>query len=126
MIWSNVIILIIFIIFVAYKIHDTVTEQNKVMEYITENYPNVKLTDAFDCKVTSKYKLPSHYRKSCHVTSITLATGKSYRLSVSTLPATKDVCFSDIVKTGVVLRKNAGSDTLTVVTDSKEFQFLLD
>jgi len=126
MIWSNVIILIIFIIFVAYKIHDTVTEHNKEAEYIAENYPDVQLTETFNCKVTSIYSGPSHYRKTCHIEDVTLATGKSYRLSVSTLPATKDVCFSDIVKTGVVLRKNAGSDTLTVVTDSKEFQFLLD
>lgn len=102
----------------------SVIKDNKLEEKLSKEYEELKMNVSINSFIQTSY-CPDHWRAKEIFQYIKLNDGKNYFIHTKRNLTSDDVYFGDIVQPGVKIKKNAGSDTLTVITNKGEFKYLV-
>lgn len=120
---ASLILTSIFFIIGGIHLYLSIIEENKLQEKLSKEYQPLKVEEYVDNSVITTY-YPDGWVGGGGIQFIKLDNGKSY-LIWTLKDLTSDVWFGNIVKPGVRLKKNAHSDTLTVITNNGEYKYLI-
>ncbi len=126
MIILNIIIIVIFLSIAIWKFYKSYSRTIEIREAI-DKYTELTLIDELNNEVKFVYSTsPDKLRGWQTIRFVELDDKRSFTIRTQSFKlAAKDVIFGNIVKKGVILKKNRNSDTLTVVDDGKEYKYLL-
>lgn len=123
-IFINIIIVFAIFSYGGYRLYQTVTNHNKEEDRLSREYCLLLLEDSVNSIVLSTY-YPKGWRGSQDIQNVKLESGENYTIKIRKNLTSKDIYFGKIVKKGVVLQKNAGSDILTVISGNKQYKYLI-
>lgn len=127
MIILNIIIIVIILSIAIWKFYKSYSQSIERREVIDHKYTELTLNDELNNGVKYMYSPSSEKLRGWQtIRFVELDDKRSFTIRTQSFKlAAKDVIFGNIVKKGVILKKNRNSDTLTVVDDGKEYKFLL-
>ncbi len=112
-----------FLTFAVWMFISTTNREDKLHKKLNIEYPTLLTKDFVNDKIESNY-YPYNWRGKKYHQYITFVSGEKKGIDIKTGITSKDIYFGDIVKKGVILKKNAGSDTIIVVTNNDTIKFL--
>jgi uncharacterized protein YxeA len=121
----SIIVVIVFVGFVILYFKHIDSEANSLYVQLGEKYPTCQVKDSVNDSVLKKY-YPKNWRGGGFFQYITFENGSKMRFAIATGITSKDIYFGNIVKKGVKIMKNTGSDTLRVVTNKNTYLFQID
>lgn len=121
----SIIIVVLFLIFVAWKYWSSNKKTTELIEKLKIEYPLLLINEDINCTIINIYHPPPNYRTSSYFMRITFSENKKYSINTKNCITSNDIHFNDIVKKGVKLIKNAGSDTLIVVNNQSKYLFII-
>lgn len=121
---ANLVFLLIFLVVVAFNVFLSYRRDSKMDAELDATYPWLTYSDNVNSKILSAF-YPEGWRNGEYIQHIKLESGKNYGIWIrNSIPPT-EAYFGNIVARGMFLKKNAGSDTLVVISGQKEYKFLI-
>jgi len=117
-------IVIIIAIFYLKKENEEIIKHSKWMK---ENYPTLLIKDSLDAKVTAIYKYEGiiSYAENPSAVNISCSNGKNMTIFSNKCLTDQEADLDPTIKTGSRLFKLPDSDILTVITNNKEYRFII-
>ncbi|TCO10509.1 hypothetical protein [Natronoflexus pectinivorans] len=123
-IWVYFLLPIIVLSFAATKFIIDFIEKDKLEEELNRIYPRLTKQNHINSQVISTY-YPQGWRGASDIQHIKLESGENFTIWIRRNLTDREIYFGDIVKQGSFLMKNAGSDTLILMINNKEYKYLI-
>lgn len=122
--WIYFIFPSIILFFAVIQLITSMVKNNKIDEEISSSYKRLTLDDQINNRVISAY-YPQGRRGGGVIQHVKLESGENYTIWVKKNLYNDDIYFGEIIKTGVFLKKESGSDTLTLIVNNNKFKYLI-
>lgn len=120
----GLILLLLFIVFVIWKITSSTKENEKLTQKLQAEYEQITIETVIDNDLRKTYYHPE-WRGSEFSQYITLDDGRKLALKIDDCISHDEIYLDDIFPKSVLLIKNRGSDTLKIVDHKNEYLFKL-
>lgn len=125
MITINILLLIIFLIWISLIFYNSYHKDNKLDQQLGNEYKTLKTENKINNTVVNSY-FPKEWRGREFFQYITFDNGEKYSIYVRKNLNNNNVYFGQITKPGVKILKRAGSDTIIVkLIKGDEYRFLI-
>jgi hypothetical protein len=120
----NIVFLFTVFLIAGKELYKSISEGRRIDGELKKEYDTLMTQVKVNGIVLSTY-FPENWRGWQDCQYIKLKSGENYEIKIRSNLGDHDIYFGEIIGVGAVLRKNAGSDTLHVLVEDKEYQYIV-
>ena len=118
------IFMLVFLILGGSIFYYDISKSDKEIKTLNNIYKIILFKDSINSSIYSTY-FPKDLRGYKYFQYIELVNGKKYQISIKSNITSAKICFGDIAKCGVIVKKESDSDILIIKTGNLKYEYII-